>query len=81
MKKSITCRISQELHARIQLICDSNERPITWVVEKALEAHLPVLEEKYKPEIEAYLAELNRVSLGKPSRASLNETHPKKKKP
>lgn len=49
--KPITFRPRQDLRARLENLATALERPYTWVLEKAVEAALPALEEKYKKEL------------------------------
>jgi len=47
--KSITFRPKKELRDRLDLLAKSTERPISYFIEKAIEAELPALEKKHLP--------------------------------
>jgi len=49
--KSVTFRPTSEHRARLEKLAKAIDRPITWLIAKALEAHLPQLESKYAKEL------------------------------
>lgn len=49
--KSVAFRPRAELRARPDKLARATGRPITWLIEKCIEAHVPVLEVKYDKEI------------------------------
>jgi len=51
--KSITFRPKKDLRERLEILSKATERPISYFIEKSIEAHLPALEEKHAVEIES----------------------------
>lgn len=51
--KSITFRPSREHRIRLEKLAKAIDRPITWLIAKALEAHLAQLESQYAKELRA----------------------------
>lgn len=49
--KSVTFRPKAEHRKQLDRIAAATERPITWLIEKAIEAYLPVLERRYAEEL------------------------------
>jgi hypothetical protein len=49
--KSVTFRPRADLRERLERLCIATERPMTYWLEKSVEAHLPALEEKYAEEL------------------------------
>ena len=74
--KSVTFRPKGNLRERLEKLAKATERPLTYYIEKAIEAHLPALEEKYAKEI-ADLAERESYRIN--PQHSLIEDRPKKR--
>lgn len=49
--KSITFRPTAQMRERLDALARGTDRPITYYVEKAIEAQLPLMEKYYEPEI------------------------------
>lgn len=49
--KSVTFRPKNEHRLRLEKLAEATERPLTWLIEKAIEAHLPDLERKYAEDL------------------------------
>lgn len=49
--KSVTFRPTTAQRAALDRLAKATERPITWLLEKAIEAHLPILEVRYSREL------------------------------
>lgn len=69
--KAISFRPKAQFRERLESLAESTERPVTFFVEKSIEAHLPELEQKYKTELEALRKKKElRPPLEKPRRAA-----------
>jgi predicted transcriptional regulator len=53
--KSVTFRPRADLRQRLELLALATERPMTFLIEKAVEGHLPELEKKYAREIQEWV--------------------------
>jgi predicted DNA-binding protein len=52
--KSITFRPTADMRERLDKLAGSKEWTLTQIVEKCIEGHLPVLEQKYEKEIREF---------------------------
>lgn len=56
--KTFAFRAKPEIKERLERLAKALDRDYTWLIEKAIEAHLPALEQKYRKE----LAELDQAA-------------------
>jgi len=76
--KSVTFRPKADMRARLEKLAAATERPLTYYIEKAIEAHMPALEEKYAEELSELQAKRIEYKLTN-ERGFAAERTPKKK--
>ena len=73
--QSVTFRPRKDLRDRLEVLAQATERPLTYYIEKAIETHLPVLEEKYAEEILKHIKDVLAAAGKKSSSAAQLKNH------